>query len=229
MDSISDSVFTMLQLQRALNDYEHPEWFNDQPPFLRPVVVAAATAMEHYGCQLWGNPAPDLPQVRQDLSGMFYFLLSQTMVRKGRRDEELYRAAKEIDAIYKNAQRADAHSKLMGFLEKMELLAAKAAMREDAVIWLAYFSAIKSVELDWEKLSRAYFSENVLKLFRKDYGEDTGKYKAIWGEKEDNIHLEEIIAGMESLDMTTIRHALVMRYSVLTGRRAEDQAAPPKQ
>lgn len=228
MENISDSVFTMLQLQRALNDREHAEWFTKQPPFLRAAVVATVTAMNHYGCQLWASAVPDLPQVRQDMGGILYALLSHTMARKGRRDEELYRIAKEIEAVHQTLQRKDAHFEL-GFPEKMELLIAKAALREDAVLWPVFFSSLRDIDLTWETLSRAYFSENVLKLFRKDYGEDTGKYRKIWGEKEDSIHLEEIISGMEALDMPAIRHALVMRYSVLSGRRATDQADSPKQ
>ena len=228
MDSISDSMFTMLQLQRALNDRKDQEWYSKQPSFLRAAVVAAVAAMDHYGCQLWTSPAPDLPQVRLDMGGILCFLLSHAMAGKGRRDEELYRIAKEIESVYKNAQRTDTHFGL-GFLEKMELLAAKAALREDGAIWPAFFSAIKDVELDWKTLSRAYFSENVLKLFRQDYGQDKGIYAETWGDKEDSVHLEEIISGMEALDLPAIRHALVMRYSILTGRRASDQTAPPKQ
>lgn len=228
MENICDSVFTMLQLQRALNDREHAEWFTKQPPFLRATVIATVTAMNHYGCQLWTNPAPDLPQVRQDMNDILYSLLSHTMAHKGRRDEELYRIAKEIETVYQTLQRKDAHFEL-GFPEKLELLIAKAALREYAVLWPVFFSALRDIDLPWETLSRAYFSENVLKLFRKDYGEDTGKYKKVWGEKEDSIHLEEIISGMGTLDMPAIRHALVMRYSVLSGRRATDQPDTPKQ
>jgi len=218
----------MLQLQRALNDREDQEWYSKQPYFLRAAVVAAAAAMDHYGCQLWASQAPDLPQVRLDMGCILYFLLSHAMARKGRRDEELYGIAKEIETAYKNAQHTDTYFGL-GFLEKMELLTAKAALREDAAIWPAFFLAIKDLELDWETLSRAYFSENVLKLFRKDYGQDNGTYTETWGDKEDSVHLEEIISGMEALDLPAIRHALVMRYSILTGRRSSDQTAPPKQ
>lgn len=228
MEDIGDSLITMLQLQRALNDREDVEWYSRRPPFLRAAVMAAATTMDHYGCRLWSSAAPDLPQVQRDMSGLLYFLLAHSMLLKGRRDEELYRAAREIETIYKVVQRIDAHSGL-DFAEKMELLAAKAALREDAALWPIFFSAIKDVGAGWDILSRAYFTENVLKLFRKDYGEDTGKYKAIWGDKEDSIHLEEIISGMKALDLPAIRHALVMRYSVLTGRRATDQADLPKQ
>lgn len=228
MDSISDSIFTMLQLQRALNDREDKDWFSKQPPFLREVFVAAATTLGHYGCGIWATLAPDLQQVRHDMSGMLYLLLSNAMARKGRRDEELYLIAKEIEAVYRNIQRADAHSE-RNFPEKIEILAAKAALRENAALWPAFFSAARVLELDWKTLSHTYFSENVLKLFRHDYGQDEATYAEIWGEKEDRVHLEEIISGMEKLDLPAIRHALVLRYSILTGRRAADKTAPPRQ
>lgn len=228
MDDISDSLFTMLQLQRALNDREDTQWYTKQTPFLRAVLMSAAASLEHYGCNLWANTTPDLARVHGDMNGTLYALLAHTMTRKGRRDEELYRIAKEIETVYQSIQRKDTHFGL-DFPEKMELLAAKSALHEDMVLWPVFFSAIRDVDLSWETLSRAYFSEYVLKLFRKDYGESTGKYKAIWGDKADTIHLEEIIAGMKTLDLPAIRHALVMRYSVLAGRRATDQSDAPKQ
>jgi hypothetical protein len=69
----------------------------------------------------------------------------------------------------------------------------------------------------------------VLKLFRQDYGKDSKAYAAAWGEKKDYTHLQEIMSETESLDLAAIRHALVMRYSVLTGRRATDEGEKPKQ
>lgn len=85
------------------------------------------------------------------------------------------------------------------------------------------------MELDWETLSHAYFSKNVHKLFRHDYGQGETTYTETWGKKEDCVHLEKIISGMEKLDLAAIRHALFLRYSILAGRRATDRAVPPRQ
>jgi hypothetical protein len=228
MDNFSDSVFTMLQLQRALNDHEDADWFSKQPLFLRAATLSAASAMQHFGYRLWGNVEPMLPEVRHDMDNILGYLLAHAIARKGRRDEELYRVAKEIEALYKKCARKDAHFG-MGFLEKMEVLAARAASRDDAAAWAALFSAITDIGLDWNGYCRSYLSENILKLFRLDYGRDSKTYTETWGDKQDYVHLEEIISEMAALDLSTIRHALVMRYSVLAGRRATDHAEQPKQ
>jgi len=228
MNSISDSLFTMLQLQRALNDREDTEWFARQPLFLRAAGMTATRAMDHYGWKLWKNAPANLVQVQEDMGHILYCLLAHAMVRKGRRDEELYRIAREIEIVHANVRRKDAHFGL-GFLDKMEILAAKAASRDEAALWAVFFSAIIDVGLDWESLSRTYFSENVIKLFRQDYAHDGDNYVQAWGDKEDRAHLEEIISGMEALDLAAVRQTLVKRYSVLTGRRSTDQADPPKQ
>jgi hypothetical protein len=227
-DNFSDSVFTMLQLQRALNDRENPDWFTKQPLFLRAAAIAATSAMKHYGWELWKDSPPNLPEVHHDMDEILGHLLSHEMARKGRRDEELYRIAKEIEIIYKNIQRKDAHFG-MTFLVKIDLLTARTALLEETPSWAIFFSAIIDVGQDWDGLCRGYFSENVLKIFRQDYGQDNKAYAEAWGEKKDYTHLQEIMAETEKLDLAAIRHALVMRYSVLTGRRATDEGEKPKQ
>jgi hypothetical protein len=228
MENFKDNVFTMLQLQRALNDHEDVDWFAKQPLFLRSAALCAASAMQHYGYRLWGGLDPLLPEVRHDMENILNCLLGHAIARKGRRDEELYRVAREIEALYRKSERKDAHFG-MGFLEKMELLVAHAALRDDSAAWTAFFSAITELGLDWNGFCRNYLAENVLKLFRLDYGKDNKSYLDAWGEKQDYIHLEEILSEMSELDLSTIRHALVMRYFVLTGRRASDHADNPKQ
>lgn len=228
MDNVCDSLFTMLQLQRALNDRADPDWFTKQPLFLRAATVAATSVMGHYGWGLWKNTNPNLPEVHHNMDDILGHLLSHVMARKGRRDEELYRVAKEIEAVYHNVQRKDANFGA-GFLVKMDLFIARAAMLEDTAAWAIFFSAIIDVGQDWETMCRAYFSENVLKLFRLDYGQDSQTYSATWGDKKDYAHLEEIMAETKTLNFAAIRHALVTRYSVLTGRRATDGIETPKQ
>ncbi|HEY5995363.1 MAG TPA: hypothetical protein VIU46_12285 [Gallionellaceae bacterium] len=227
-DSFSDSVFTMLQLQRALNDRADRDWFAKQPLFLRAATLAATAATVHYGWDLWKNSEPNLPEVRHTMDQILGHLLAHSMARKGRRDEELYRIVKEIEAIYTSVQRKDAHFG-MDFLAKIDLLASRCAQLDDAVAWAIFFSAIVDVGYEWETLCHNYFSDNVLKLFRLDYGQDSETYSKAWGAKQDYVHLKEIISESEKLDLAAIRHALVMRYSVLTGRRSTDETEPRKQ
>lgn len=228
MENLSDNIFTMLQLQRALNDHEDGEWFAKQPLFLRAAALSAAAAIHHHGYRLWGNVEPVLPEVRHDMENILNHLLAHAISRKGRRDEELYRVAKEIEGLYRKSVRKDVHFG-MGFLEKMEVLAGRAALRDDAGAWTAFFSALTDVGMEWDGFCRAFLAENVLKLFRLDYGRDNKAYMETWGDKQDYVHLEEIISEMGKMDLSTIRHALVMRYFVLTGRRAADHAEQPKQ
>lgn len=222
MDNIGDNLFVMLQLQRTLNERADQDWYTKVPPFLRMAMLTAATAMEHYGCQLWSTPEPDLPEVQQDMIAILQLLLSHEMLYHGRRDDELTKIAKELESMFLVNRNMDIYTE-KSFIEKMELFLAKAATHEDVVIWPVFFSALKDTGLDWKAISRIYFTNNTLKIFREDYGGNTGRYTAVWAGKEDSIHLGEIMAGMDTLDPHAIRHALVMRYSTLVGRRATDK------
>lgn len=229
MENLKDNFFTMLQLQRALNDHEDRNWFVRQPLFLRAATLSAAKAVHHCGYALWSDGAePVLPEVQQEMKNILSHLLGHTIARKGRRDEELYRIAREIETLYKKCASSNDHAG-MDYQEKMEMLAARTALRDDAAAWTLFFSALPDIGLKWNGLSRAYLSENILKLFRLDYGRDNNGYPETWGEKPDYAHLEEIIAEMGDMDLSAIRHALVMRYFVFTGRRATDHAEEPRQ
>lgn len=228
MEKLKDDLFTMLQLQRALNDHEDEAWFARQPLFLRAATLSAASAIHHYGYELWDSEEPMLPEVRHDMENIMGHLLAHAIARKGRRDEELYRVAMEIETLFEKSASMDEHFG-MNYLEKMELLAARTALRDDAAAWTVFFAALPDLGLNWHGFSRGYLSENILKLFRLDYGRNNKAYLETWGEKPDYVHLEEIVSEMGEMDLSTIRHALVMRYFVFTGRRATDLAEAPRQ
>lgn len=222
MDVISDSLFTMLQLQRALNERGNKDWYNTPPPFLRKAIIAAAHMLEQLDRLPQQDNAPDWIELQKGMAQLLPPLLSFEMINQGRRDEELVKIAYHLETIYAAAQRNDLFSG-EELAAKMEIFIGKAALREPLMIWQVYFSALKDARLDWHTLSRSYFSENVLSLFRKDYGDETGDYTSNWGGKDDSVHVAEIMANMERLDLAAIRHALVLRYSTLTGRRATDK------
>jgi hypothetical protein len=47
-------------------------------------------------------------------------------------------------------------------------------------------------------LHRRYVAKNVLNFFRQDNGYKDGGYRKLWGGREDNEHLVEILADVDS-------------------------------
>ena len=52
--------------------------------------------------------------------------------------------------------------------------------------------------LDFERLYSAYVGKNVLNFFRQDHGYQDGSYQKLWQGREDNEHLVEVLAALDS-------------------------------
>ena len=52
--------------------------------------------------------------------------------------------------------------------------------------------------LDFDSLYRQYVGKNVLNFFRQDHGYKDGSYIKVWDGREDNVHLVEILAELDS-------------------------------
>ena len=57
---------------------------------------------------------------------------------------------------------------------------------------------MSDIEMTFESLYISYVGKNVLNFFRQDHGYQDGTYKKIWGDKEDNEVLVEIIERLDS-------------------------------
>ena len=51
--------------------------------------------------------------------------------------------------------------------------------------------------MDFASLYTGYVGKNVLNFFRQDHGYKDGTYHKLWGNKEDNEHLVDIVATLD--------------------------------
>ena len=52
--------------------------------------------------------------------------------------------------------------------------------------------------MQFDQLYIAYVGKNVLNFFRQDHGYQDGSYHKQWGGREDNEHLVEIVAKLDT-------------------------------
>ena len=70
--------------------------------------------------------------------------------------------------------------------------------------------------LDFTQLHSAYVGKNVLNFFRQDHGYQAGTYQKLWTGREDNEHLVEVLAELDSAAddyADRVYAALQARYS----------------
>jgi len=208
---------TMLVLQAQMNAKVNPDWLNAGYPYLRAVVVEGAEAMEHHGWKWWKRQTCDLGQLQMELVDIWHFTLSHILL-DFRGDQ-----TRSVDLLLQNdtASSIDFDGRTWRLTEldlvtKMELNIGLAVSRRISIPLFA--ALLQDCGMDWKELFCQYTGKNVLNFFRQDHGYKEGSYRKLWGGREDNEHLVEIMENLDS-DAEDFRHrlytSLADRYSAL--------------
>jgi dimeric dUTPase (all-alpha-NTP-PPase superfamily) len=206
----------MLRLQCDMNAKVDANWVRAAYPYLRAVVIEAAEAIEHHGWKWWKKQTCDLPQLQMELVDVWHFLLSEILLRNNADIEQsLSKLLTAIEGEQRDTVLIDGYQHSlanMELLDKLELLIALSAVKR---LELPVFASILTdCAMDWHELYRQYVGKNVLNFFRQDRGYKQGTYIKVWGDREDNEHLVEIMASLPA-DTDQFPHQL---YNALRDR-----------
>jgi len=188
---------TMLTLQSRMNARVNPQWVEAAYPYLRAVVVEGAEAMEHKGWKWWKHQQCDVEQLQMELVDIWHFILSHVLLAHG--GDEAAALAELLAADSADSVDFDGRRVLLLDLDligKLELCIGLAVARR---ISMPLFAALlEDCEMTWQELYCQYVGKNVLNVFRQDHGYKEGKYRKLWGGREDNEHLGESMAGLDA-------------------------------
>jgi hypothetical protein len=204
----------MLSLQANMNAKVNPDWINAGYPYLRAVVVEGAEAMEHHGWKWWKKQECDLEQLQMELVDIWHFTLSHILLEKeGDETQALDRLLSLLS--HENTINFDNNTyniNELDLISKVELKIGLAAARR---ISIPLFEALLTdCNMDWKELFCQYVGKNVLNFFRQDHGYKEGTYQKMWNGREDNEHLVEVMAELDS-EQADFQHQL---YENLKGR-----------
>ena len=197
----SEQAAAMFSLQKDMNAKVDPEWIQARYPYLRAVAIEGAEAIEHHGWKWWKKQDKDLAQLQMELIDIWHFLLSEFLLRhEGNEHKALASLTNHLEGISSGAtlnfdnQHIQINS--CDLVRKLELLIGTAIAGR---IELTLFESIMiDCELSWTEMYSQYVGKNVLNIFRQDNGYKRGSYKKIWGGKEDNEHLVEILNSLDT-------------------------------
>lgn len=193
-----------------MNTKVHPQWSEQNFEWYRAVWVECAELMDHQGYKWWKMQDPDLEQVQLEVIDIWHFGMSALFAN--------YDSATDI---------ADAILSAWSTIENQQLSVHQAT--EELAAWCLmhksfsashFWQLLVAVELDFDQLFVAYVGKNVLNFFRQDNGYKDGSYIKLWDGKEDNLHLVELTAELDT-EADSFREdlyiALSDRYQQLTG------------
>ncbi|BBJ00326.1 dUTPase [Ferrigenium kumadai] len=212
---------TMLELQDGMNSKVNPDWVAANNNWHRAIQVEGVEAIEHHGWKWWKKQDCDMAQLRMELVDIWHFILSAAIQEKhGNVALAKMEMLSELNLHQKSVQFDNQYYMLaqMKLLEKLDLLVGLAAARRTN---LALFeSLLLDCGTNWTDLFKQYIGKNVLNVFRQDHGYKTGTYIKIWGGREDNEHLVEVLETVD-LNADDVRDALYQslkaRYIVVAG------------
>lgn len=206
------AFLTMLAMQDRMNRRVHPEWIAQHYEWYRALWIECGELIEHYGYKWWKKQTPDMDQVRLEVIDIWHFGMSALFVD-----------GKSLDSIA-----ADMVAELqqpavtLGVREATEALAAHALTTKGFSVAL-FRDLMLAVELSFDELYRQYVGKNVLNFFRQDHGYKDGSYIKNWAGREDNEHLVEILAALDSSAANyadEVYAALAARYREVAGATA---------
>ena len=221
---------TMLQLQERHNVVVAADWRARNLRFNRAIWVECAELLDHFGWKWWKRQSPELGQVQLELVDIWHFGLSCLMQDAS---TDVQQVATVFIPLYDSgtlhaaalprapADTASAAHAAEWFRECVEQLARNALANTFNVTHFA--ATMQALPMSFQVLFELYVGKNVLNQFRQANGYSDGTYRKVWNGREDNVHLLEVAAALETerSDYVEALHAaLAARYAAPAQRDA---------
>jgi dimeric dUTPase (all-alpha-NTP-PPase superfamily) len=188
---MKQQLATMLELQGDMNTKVHAEWRDQDFEWYRAIWVECAELLDHYGWKWWKKQTPDVDQIALELVDIWHFGLSLLLLSGDSVETISNRVIKDFDG----QQGSD------DFAIDLEEFTAQTLMTKEFDI-AGFARLMDGIKMDFETLYVGYVGKNVLNFFRQDNGYQDGSYHKQWGGKEDNEHLVEIVAQLDTAAAT---------------------------
>lgn len=195
---------TMLTLQEEMNCRVHPQWRQQNYCWYRAIWLESAELLDHYGWKWWKKQQLDREQVELELIDIWHFGLSDMLQRQ---TDHAALAAAVGEQMTRGAAADD-------FPQKVEAFA-QAVLQNKSFDVVQFAGLLATINMPFERLVSGYVGKNVLNFFRQDHGYQEGTYVKLWHGREDNEHLVEVLAELDSRDpdfREQLYRALKKRY-----------------
>ena len=184
---MKQKIITMLELQDAMNSKVNSNWRKAGFEWYRAIWMEASEMLEHHGWKWWKKQEADVMQVKLEVIDIVHFALSIRLIQ----GKTLGEIAADIATDFGNAQSTDDIKTTIEMLAKETLL-------DQGAHFSIIAGVMKHLNMPFDELFEIYVGKNVLNMFRQDNGYKEGTYQKMWGGREDNEHLADIIKSLDS-------------------------------
>jgi dUTPase len=202
---LKQALINMLSMQHKMNSRVHPEWVAQNFEWYRAIWMECGELIDHYGYKWWKKQVPDMAQVQLEVVDIWHFGMSALFVD----DKSVETLGTEIDAALQGHRPSG-----LGMREATEALALH-SLQSRGFSPALFLDVLYAADMDFTGLYTAYIGKNVLNFFRQDHGYKDGSYVKQWAGREDNEHLVELLANLDTTaeDLAEqVYNALATRY-----------------
>lgn len=200
----------MLDMQQRMNSRVHENWIDQNFEWYRAAWIECGELIEHFGYKWWKKQEPDLAQVQLEVIDIWHFGMSA-----------LFTPGADLEAIADTILgQLQSHQPSGGGVREATEALALHCLQSHSFCAGRFSDLMLASELDFDSLYRGYVGKNVLNFFRQDYGYKDGSYVKNWAGREDNEHLVELVAQLDSADpqfTDSLYQALQRRYAETSG------------
>lgn len=183
---------TMARMQEEHNCQVHPQWRDQGYDYYRAIWVECAELLDHYGWKWWKHQTPDLEQSRLELVDIWHFGLSELLRDQTPPDRAL---AAFAGLPAQGGGESDTDLSSEAFRVAVEQLASQTLVAK-AFPLDEFVATLRALPMSYAELFSLYMGKNVLNRFRQANGYKEGTYRKLWGGREDNEHLMEVLEAV---------------------------------
>ena len=184
---MKQQIMTMLDLQNDMNTKVHADWRAQNFEWSRAIWIECAELLDHYGWKWWKKQTPDVDQIALELVDIWHFGLSLMLLSNDSKDV----LVDQVEQIFMSPVMSD------DFAIDLESFTEKTLITKDFDLQ-GFARLMAGINMDFETLYVGYVGKNVLNFFRQDYGYKDGSYVKQWNGVEDNEHLVQIVATLDT-------------------------------
>ena len=184
---MKQQISSMLELQDSMNSKVKADWREQNFEWYRAIWIECAELLDHHGWKWWKKQQPDVNQIALELVDIWHFGLSLLLLKDQSIDDICDMVANAFNEVDGSGE----------FAINLEEFTAKTLVTKDFDVD-GFVGLVKGINMQFDQLYVAYVGKNVLNFFRQDHGYQDGSYHKQWGGKEDNEHLVEIVAKLDT-------------------------------
>ena len=184
---MKQQISTMLDLQDSMNSKVKDDWRAQNFEWYRAIWIECAELLDHHGWKWWKKQQPDVNQIALELVDIWHFGLSLLLLK----DQSQEAICDSVITAFNDVEAAG------DFAVSLEEFTGNTLVTKDFDI-NGFVSLVKGINMQFDQLYIAYVGKNVLNFFSQEHGYQDGSYHKQWGGKEDNEHLVEIVAKLDT-------------------------------